>query len=65
VTSGPPDKTTSGEIIQAIIHQESLEEEEEEENYPPYQTSPTGSGQESPPLECNKTLLSSHSDRTM
>ena len=59
--SEPPDKTNSGEIIQAIIHQESLEEEEDD--YPHH--SPHGSGQESPALECNKTLLSSNSDRTM
>ena len=49
----------------AIVHQESLEDEafltQREDSYSPQLLE----GDESPPLDCNKTLLSSKSDRTM
>ena len=57
----------------AIIHQESFENEAFLTNsqlespilsYPQY-SQEILEGSESPPLECNKTLLSSKSDRTM
>ena len=47
----------NGEVIHAIVHQESLEEDQ---NFltPRHES-------DSSPLECNNTLLSSNSDRTM
>ena len=51
----------------AIVHQESLEHEAfltQEEDSPSYSPQML-EGDESPPLDCNKTLLSSKSDRTM
>jgi len=55
---------TNGVTTRALIHQESFDNE----SLLPHQESPILSysdGKESPPLECNKTLLSSKSDRTM
>ena len=57
-----------GGVTQAIIHQESFENEaflsSQLESPFPY-SEDAMDGAESPPLDCNKTLLSSKSDRTM
>ena len=68
VTNHEKDDSYDNGITRALIHQESFENE----SISPAQESPIllyspydNDGNESPPLECNKTLLSSKSDRTM
>ena len=46
-------------VTQAIIHKESFESE------PFICVDPDYDGKDSPPLDCNKTILSSKTDRTM
>ena len=46
-------------VTKAIIHQESFESE------PFICVDPDYDGKDSPPLDCNKTILSSKTDRTM
>ena len=57
-----------GGVTRAIIHQESFENEaflsSQLESPYPY-SEDVLDGTDSPPLDCNKTLLSSKSDRTM
>ena len=68
VTNNEKDEFYTNGVTRALIHQESFDNE----TFLPTQESPILSyshfdndGNESPPLECNKTLLSSKSDRTM
>ena len=62
------EKIANGGVTRAIIHQESFENEaflsSQLESPYPY-SEDVLDGTDSPPLDCNKTLLSSKSDRTM
>ena len=55
-------ETKQGGVTRAIVHQESFENEAFLNNH---EDSVVSDGSDSPPFDCNKTLLSSKSDRTM
>ena len=68
ISNNEKDEFYTNGVTRALIHQESFDND----TFLPTQESPILSyshfdndGNESPPLECNKTLLSSKSDRTM